>query len=74
LARLLLFSGPGDAQVIKLLSERVPVLGFVNNHFAGYATNTIQKLLECLAATRAEKPSGMIVVSGDRQNRMNRAS
>jgi hypothetical protein len=26
-----------DAGVIRLLSERVPVLAFVNNHFDGYA-------------------------------------
>jgi uncharacterized protein YecE (DUF72 family) len=37
-----------DAQVIKLLSERVPVLGFVNNHFAGYAPETIRQLLAAL--------------------------
>jgi hypothetical protein len=26
-----------DAQVIRLLRQRVPVVAFVNNHFAGYA-------------------------------------
>src|SRR5205807_1234000 len=35
-----------DAQAILKLSERVPVLGFVNNHFAGYAPDTIKRLLE----------------------------
>jgi uncharacterized protein YecE (DUF72 family) len=33
-----------DAQAIRLLSERVPVLVFVNNHFAGYAPETIREL------------------------------
>jgi uncharacterized protein YecE (DUF72 family) len=37
-----------DAQAMKLLSERVPVLAFVNNHFAGYAHDTIAKLLAAL--------------------------
>jgi uncharacterized protein YecE (DUF72 family) len=37
-----------DAQTIKWLSERVPVLGFVNNHFAGYSPDTIKQLLEAL--------------------------
>jgi hypothetical protein len=31
-----------DAQAIRLLSQRVPVLAFVNNHFAGYAPETIR--------------------------------
>ena len=38
-----------DAQAIRLLSERVPVLAFVNNHFAGYSPETIKLLLERLA-------------------------
>jgi uncharacterized protein YecE (DUF72 family) len=33
-----------DAKVIKLLQESVPVLVFVNNHFAGYAPQTIEEL------------------------------
>jgi len=37
-----------DAQVIRELSARVPVLAFVNNHFAGYAPETIRQLLEAL--------------------------
>jgi uncharacterized protein YecE (DUF72 family) len=37
-----------DARAMKLLSERVPVLAFVNNHFAGYAHDTIAKLLAAL--------------------------
>jgi hypothetical protein len=38
-----------DAQAIRLLSERVPVLAFVNNHFAGYAPETVRQLTESLA-------------------------
>jgi uncharacterized protein YecE (DUF72 family) len=37
-----------DAQAIRLLSERVPVLVFVNNHFAGYAPDTIRLLQQAL--------------------------
>jgi hypothetical protein len=33
-----------------LLSQRVPVLAFVNNHFAGYAPETIRQLLAALGA------------------------
>ncbi len=33
-----------DAKVIKMLRERVPVLAFVNNHFAGYAPETVRQL------------------------------
>jgi hypothetical protein len=38
-----------DAQTIRLLSQPVPVLAFVNNHFAGYAPETIRQLLAMLA-------------------------
>jgi uncharacterized protein YecE (DUF72 family) len=38
-----------DAEAIKLLAKRVPVLAFVNNHFAGYAPETVRQLLETLA-------------------------
>jgi uncharacterized protein YecE (DUF72 family) len=34
------------AQAIRRLQERVPVLAFVNNHFAGYAPETIRQLIE----------------------------
>lgn len=37
-----------DAEAIRLLSERVPVLAFVNNHFAGYAPETLRQLAEAL--------------------------
>ena len=37
-----------DAEAIKLLAKRVPVLAFVNNHFAGYAPETVRQLTEQL--------------------------
>jgi uncharacterized protein YecE (DUF72 family) len=40
-----------DAQAIRLLSQRVPVLAFVNNHFAGYAPETIRQLLAALGGS-----------------------
>ena len=39
-----------DAKAIKLLQERVPVLVFVNNHFAGYSPETIRLFMEALRA------------------------
>jgi hypothetical protein len=33
-----------DAQAIGLLRQWVPVLAFVNNHFAGYAPETVGRL------------------------------
>jgi uncharacterized protein YecE (DUF72 family) len=33
-----------DAEAVRLLRERVPVLVFVNNHYAGYAPETIEQL------------------------------
>jgi uncharacterized protein YecE (DUF72 family) len=37
-----------DAEAIKLMAKRVPVLAFVNNHFAGYAPETVRELTERL--------------------------
>jgi uncharacterized protein YecE (DUF72 family) len=34
-----------DAQAIRLLRQRVPVVAFVNNHFAGYAPETVRQLV-----------------------------
>jgi hypothetical protein len=34
------------AEAIKLLAKRVPVLAFVNNHFARYASETVRQLTE----------------------------
>ena len=38
-----------DAQFTRLLSERVPVLAFINNHFAGFAPETLEALQRELA-------------------------
>ena len=38
-----------DAEAVRQLRERVPVLVFVNNHYAGYAPETIRELLPLLA-------------------------
>jgi riboflavin biosynthesis pyrimidine reductase len=37
-----------DAKAIKRMSESVPVIVAVNNHFAGYAPETIRELMEAL--------------------------
>ena len=37
-----------DVEAIKLMAKRVPVLAFVNNHFAGYAPETVRQLAEAL--------------------------
>lgn len=42
-----------DAEAIRLLAERVPVLVFVNNHFAGHAPETIRQLQILLAGEDA---------------------
>jgi hypothetical protein len=36
---------------IRLLSQRLPVLAFVNYYFAGYAPETIRQLLAALGGT-----------------------
>jgi hypothetical protein len=41
-----------DTQAIRLLRQRVPVVAFDNNHFAGYALETVRQLL-ALTDTRA---------------------
>jgi uncharacterized protein YecE (DUF72 family) len=38
-----------DAQAIRQLQQRVPVTVFVNNHFAGYAPETVRQLLRLTA-------------------------
>lgn len=42
-----------DAQAVRLLSERVPVFVFANNHFAGYAPETVHQLLAKLGTEAA---------------------
>jgi uncharacterized protein YecE (DUF72 family) len=37
-----------DAKAIRLLSKQVPVIVAVNNHFSGYAPETIRELLQAL--------------------------
>ena len=39
-----------DAEAIRLLGERVPVLAFVNNHYAGYAPETARQLREAIGS------------------------
>ena len=39
-----------DAAAIRLLRESVPVVAFVNNHFAGYAPETVRNLAALLAS------------------------
>jgi hypothetical protein len=34
-----------DAQAIRLLRQRVPVVAFVNSHFEGYAPETVRQLV-----------------------------
>jgi hypothetical protein len=34
-----------DARAIRILRQRVPVVAFVNNHFAGYAPETARQLV-----------------------------
>ena len=33
-----------DARAIQILRQRVPVVAFVNNHYAGYAPETVRQL------------------------------
>jgi uncharacterized protein YecE (DUF72 family) len=37
-----------DAKAIRKLSESVPVIVAVNNHFAGYSPQTIKELMEAI--------------------------
>jgi hypothetical protein len=34
-----------DARAIQVLRQRVPVVAFVNNHYAGYAPETVRQLV-----------------------------
>ena len=43
-----------DAQAIRILRQRVPVVAFVNNHYAGYAPETARQLV---ALTSAAPPA-----------------
>jgi uncharacterized protein YecE (DUF72 family) len=46
------------AEAVRLLRERVPVLAFANNHFAGYAPGTIRELQQVLGEVPAKAPNG----------------
>jgi uncharacterized protein YecE (DUF72 family) len=37
-----------SARAIRMLAGKVPVVVFANNHFAGYAPDTVRTLLEAL--------------------------
>jgi hypothetical protein len=41
-----------DARAILELSERMPVVAFVNNHFEGYTPQTVAQLQAALDMTR----------------------
>ena len=43
-----------DARAIQVLRQRVPVVAFVNNHYAGYAPETARQLV---ALTEADAPA-----------------
>jgi uncharacterized protein YecE (DUF72 family) len=38
-----------DARAIQVLRQRVPVVAFVNNHYAGYAPETVRQVAELTA-------------------------
>ena len=44
-----------DARAMQVLRQRVPVVAFVNNHYAGYAPETVRHLA---AAVESQKPGG----------------
>ena len=39
-----------DARAIQVLRQRVPVVAFVNNHYAGYAPETVRQLVALTGA------------------------
>jgi hypothetical protein len=45
-----------DARAIQALRQRVPVVAFVNKHFAGYAPETVRQLV---ALTDPAAPAGL---------------
>ena len=46
-----------DARAMQIVRQRVPVVAFVNNHFAGYAPDTVRQLA---ALTEAAAPAGPV--------------
>jgi uncharacterized protein YecE (DUF72 family) len=47
-----------DARAIRVLRQRVPVVAFVNNHYAGYAPETVRQLVALTDAGRS--PAGQL--------------
>jgi hypothetical protein len=57
LDRIVIDHGPeveADAQAIRILQQQVPVVAFVNNHFAGHAPETARQLV---ALREADAPA-----------------
>jgi hypothetical protein len=44
-----------DAQAIRDLRQRVPVVAFVNNHYAGYAPETVRQLVALIDAVTGQR-------------------
>jgi hypothetical protein len=44
-----------DARAIPVLRQRVPVVAFVNNNFAGYAPETVRQLVALTDATTGQR-------------------
>jgi hypothetical protein len=45
-----------DAEAIGALRQRVPVVAFVNNHFAGYAPETVRQLVRLMDDVASAQP------------------
>jgi hypothetical protein len=58
-----------DARVIRVLRRRVPVVAFVNNHFAGYAPETVRQLGALVAGMLGAPIAGDYFVDGRRAAR-----
>ena len=46
-----------DARAIQVLRQRVPVVAFVNNHYAGYAPETVRQLADGRPSWRSASAS-----------------
>jgi hypothetical protein len=47
-----------DVEAIQLLAKRVPVVAFVNNHFAGFAPETLRRV--CVIVDALERLAGRL--------------
>jgi hypothetical protein len=45
-----------DAWAIRVLRQRVPVVAFVNNHYAGYAPETARQVVTLVDAAEQRRP------------------